>query len=356
MVKRDEANKLKRKSLDSKTSNPKPAKITKDQNQPKMCKIQFQDNESSSEEEFADPSTISTCSRVLPISSKSVKIKFRLDSDTENESEEIEDDDLQRKLCEIFGNPEVEEDSQSSSASSSNFIIEKSPTRKVMKIHYQDYYKRILTSEMKSLMHQSYLNDVEFVCKDGSIFCNSLILGSMSNYLYNILADVPIVDKVKIVIMPDISSVDLNALFKCLFNNEIRQISVKDMKRIKSIASLFKLESIFDISRKPGRPKGSLNKPKIVTKSSSVEQPLIESQPRKVQFTSDHSEDSLRESVDSECLEILSATSSNQPQNTSQLMTHHHNQNQEKMNLLPSNDLLDQIVQDTTRTNNSGNT
>ena len=46
-----------------------------------------------------------------------------------------------------------------------------------MKIQYQDYYNRILTSEMKSLMQQSYLNDVQFVCKDGNVFANCLILG-----------------------------------------------------------------------------------------------------------------------------------------------------------------------------------
>ena len=79
----------------------------------------------------------------------------------------------------------------------------------------------------------------------------------MSNYLYNILADVPIVDKVKLVIMPDVSSVDLNALFKLLFNPDAtKSVSVKDMRRIKSIATLFELEPILIMTRKPGRPKG----------------------------------------------------------------------------------------------------
>ena len=81
----------------------------------------------------------------------------------------------------------------------------------------------------------------------------------MSNYLYNILAEVPIVDKVKIVIMPDVSSVDLNSLFKLLFNPEAtKSVSVKDMRRIKSIAALFKLEPILVMTRKPGRPKGTI--------------------------------------------------------------------------------------------------
>ena len=87
-------------------------------------------------------------------------------------------------MCEIFG-PDQEDSQQSSisSNSSSNFQFSiqtsdsMSPTRKVMKIQYQDYYKRILTSEMRSLMHQSYLNDVQFVCKDGNVFANCLILG-----------------------------------------------------------------------------------------------------------------------------------------------------------------------------------
>ena len=80
----------------------------------------------------------------------------------------------------------------------------------------------------------------------------------MSTYLYNILSEVPIVDKVKLVIMPDVSSVDLNALFKMLFNEESKTVSVKDMRRIKSIATLFKLEPMLVMTRKPGRPKGML--------------------------------------------------------------------------------------------------
>ena len=80
----------------------------------------------------------------------------------------------------------------------------------------------------------------------------------MSNYLYNILADVPIVDKVKIVLMPDVSSVDVNTLFKLLFSTqEIKNVSVKDMRRVKAIAALFKLEPILILTRKPGRPKGT---------------------------------------------------------------------------------------------------
>ena len=79
----------------------------------------------------------------------------------------------------------------------------------------------------------------------------------MSTYLYNILSDIPIVDKVKIVVMPDVSSVDLNALFiKMLFCEESKTVSVKDMRRIKSIATLFKLEPMLVMTRKPGRPKG----------------------------------------------------------------------------------------------------
>ena len=83
----------------------------------------------------------------------------------------------------------------------------------------------------------------------------------MSNYLYSILADIPVVDKVKIVIMPDVSSVDLNSLFKLLFNPDAtKSVSFKDMRRIKSIAAVFKLEPILILTRKgkPGRPKGMI--------------------------------------------------------------------------------------------------
>ena len=96
---------------------------------------------------------------------------------------EHDEDDLERKLCEIFG-PDVDEDSRQSSLSSnsaSNFQFslhtDTYHSGKVMKIQYQDYYKRILTSEMRSLMQQSFLNDVQFICKDGNVSANCLILG-----------------------------------------------------------------------------------------------------------------------------------------------------------------------------------
>ena len=113
-----------------------------------------------------------------------------------------------------------------------------------------------------------HLTDVQFVCHDGLVYGNSLILGSMSHFLYNMLAEVPIVDKVKIIIMPDISSADLNTLFKLLFNNSNETISLKDMQKIKNLAKIFKLEPILVMTRRPGRPKGSLNKPK--NSSSSI--------------------------------------------------------------------------------------
>ena len=256
-----------------------------------MCKIQFQDNDSESEEEFADFNVQETCSRMIPVSSssKSVKIRFQYpDSNTSGDDESIQnEDEIDKQLTEIFGDLS-EETSQPCSETSSEYTnncsigtvkllgacvikiiisifyflaIQKSPTTKMMKIHYQDYQRRILTSEMKSIMHQSYLTDVQFVCHDGLVYGNSLILGSMSHFLYNILAEVPIVDKVKIVIMPDISSADLNALFKQLFNSN-ESVSVKDIQKIKNLAKIFQIETILVLTRKPGRPKGSLNKPK----------------------------------------------------------------------------------------------
>lgn len=363
-----------------------------------MCKIQFQDEDEEMEEldeEFADiiPNDPEpTCSRALPMvssnsstsklisSGKSVKIKFRLDSCSDDEDNEGIEDDLQRKLCEIFGDPNEEqtdeeccsalsEDTTSSSSNSCQFsLVEDTPTMKVMKIHYQEYHNRILSSEMKSLLHQSYLNDVEFVCKDGKVYANSLILGSMSNYLYNILADVPIVDKVKLVLMPEVSSVDLNVLFKLLFSNEaVKNVSVKDMKRIKTIASLFKLEQILVCTRKPGRPKGSLNKPKTTpahAKSSvsidTHEAPrlpgkrtVFPSMKRQENNTTlDH------DKFDSECLEIFTSSAPSTSASYHHQVLHRDIQDmqqqrvdtpnlQQHMNLLPNNDLLDHIVQDT---------
>ena len=278
VAKKDEGNKLKRKlSTASNIEQAKPPKIVARSEPPKMCKIQFQDNDSESEEEqqetFTEFNMEETCSRMIPVkssNSKSVKIKFQLQSDSGSVDDSEAEDQIHKQLTEIFGDmSEGDENSvQSSDLSSTETAynydqcsIQKSPTTKLMKIHYQDYQRRILASEMKSIMHQSYLTDLQFVCEDGIVYGNSLILGSMSNFLFNMLADVPIVDKVKIIIMPEISSADLNALFKLLFTNT-ETVSVKDMQKIKNIAKLFKLEPILVITRKPGRPKGSLNKPK----------------------------------------------------------------------------------------------
>jgi hypothetical protein len=255
-----------------------------------------------------------------------------------------------------------------------------------MKIQYQDYYNRILTSEMKSLMHQSYLNVVLFVCKDGNVSANCLIIGSMSNYLYNILAEVPIVDKVKIVIMPDVSSVDLNSLFKLLFNPEAtKSVSVKDMRRIKSIAALFKLELILVMTRKPGRPKGSLNKQKMMssqtpnvnpqpgpraggTDGAFIAPPDLQQSPSTCQQISglvkrkifpslkrqemDQDPDNIANTSTS-TLEIFAPNpSENSIVPTPQDGTHQgvlmpRTADDQNINLLPTNDLLDQIVQDT---------
>ena len=201
---------------------------------------------------------------------------------------------------------------------------------------------------MKTLLHQNYLNDVQFVCKDGIVTSNSLILGSMSPYLYNILADVPIVDRLKTVLIPDILSVDLNVLFKLLFSDkEIKSVSVKDMRRVKNLASLFRLEPILVLTRKPGRPKGSQNKPKIAqakpanmvksTEKVNFNEEIIESE-----HISDENES---DTESTEALEIF--------QSASQILQNAGNQSIQEsnhgatLNLLPSNDILDQIVQDT---------
>jgi len=408
VAKRDENNRLKRRipsSVSTEVTKTKSAKITT--NQQKMCKIQFQDYESDSDnEEFDDVISEKNCSRSLPITStshtsQSVNIKFHLDdvcSDNDPNREPLEnevvheviehdDDDLERKLCEIFGPDVQDEDSRQSSASSnsaSNFQFslhtDAYNSGKEMKIKYQDYYERILTSEMKSLMHQSYLNDVQFICKDGDVFANCLILGSMSNYLYSILADIPVVDKVKVVIMPDVSSVDLNSLFKLLFNPDAtKSVSFKDMRRIKSIAAVFKLEPILILTRKPGRPKGSPSKPKKISQTQVIStDPVQESETplhilgKGKMFPGLERHEMGPEPDDNGNASELVAI---YPQNPGQGTTHMvvtpsensmvsipqdvphqevllelevpRNPNDPNINLLPTNDLLDQIVQNT---------
>ena len=110
VIKRDEGNRQKRRNANPEpiAAKPKitrlttPEKSPNSQSQPpKMCKIQFQDSEEESEEEFAE--ILPSCSRSVPIqnSQNSVKIRFRLADDSGSEREDvenIEDDDLQQQL------------------------------------------------------------------------------------------------------------------------------------------------------------------------------------------------------------------------------------------------------------------
>ena len=214
-----------------------------------------------------------------------------------------------------------------------------------MKIHYQDYYQRILQSEMKSLMHQSYLNDLQFICADGNVITtNSLILGSMSPYLYNILADVPIVDRLKTVILPDVPSADLQVLFKLLFNQQT-SVSIKDMKRIKSLASLFRLEPILVLTRKPGRPKGSQNKAKTTIKQTTKVRLVQEDE---IPFDEQSDEDHAVVEEQEEDLEIFKSAAEILSENSDNNRTRQPNQpNQSALNLLPNNDILNQIANQT---------
>ena len=214
-----------------------------------------------------------------------------------------------------------------------------------MKIHYQDYYQRILQSEMKSLMHQSYLNDLQFICADGNVITtNSLILGSMSPYLYNILADVPIVDRLKTVILPDVPSADLQVLFKLLFNQQT-SVSIKDMKRIKNLASLFRLEPILVLTRKPGRPKGSQNKAKTTIKQTTKVRLVQEDE---IPFNEQSDEDHAVVEEQEEDLEIFESAAEILSENSDNNRTRQPNQpNQSALNLLPNNDILNQIANQT---------
>ena len=218
VAKRVESSRSKRKNT-SRIDNDR-SKISKASNtneeldEPKMCKIQFREEipeTEESDEEFADIVPLPSCSRSVPMimaansANNSVKVKFRLESISDqdsdelfetNQSEEFEgrfvqnnDEELHRKLSEIFGPDVINENSLESTESSNSstnfqFSIQRSPSKKVMKIHYQDYYKRILTAEMKALMHQSYLNDVQFICTDGVVNANSLLLGKYRVHLH----------------------------------------------------------------------------------------------------------------------------------------------------------------------------
>ena len=97
-----------------------------------MCKIQFQDNDSESEEEFADFNVQETCSRMIPVSSssKSVKIRFQYpDSNTSGDDESIQnEDEIDKQLTEIFGDLSEETSQPCSETSSENSYYTKTQT------------------------------------------------------------------------------------------------------------------------------------------------------------------------------------------------------------------------------------
>ena len=61
---------------------------------------------------------------------------------------------------------------------------------KLFKVEYFDYNENILRPELCNLMGQSFLQDVEIVCKNGRIPFNCLLLGSMSQFLHDLLTQV----------------------------------------------------------------------------------------------------------------------------------------------------------------------
>ncbi len=248
----------------------------------KMCKIQYNEslieNCEQDNEEFEDimQSPRPDCSNKNSDVSfsvdktscqkstfKSVNIKFRLQQDEKSQSE-VEEEDDEGNFYNNRGELE--------SVTNKTFRRDRDTTlnfrqhgggNNVLKVQYKDYHQRILASSMRSLMHQSFLNDVKFVCMDndvtGVVFANSLVLGSMSAFLRDVLADVPIVDLFKTVILPDVSALELETLLKYIFHekSEVLHMTTREVKRIKRLATLFKLEHIMMLVRKPGRPKGS---------------------------------------------------------------------------------------------------
>ncbi len=57
-------------------------------------------------------------------------------------------------------------------------------------------------------------------------FFSSLLLGSMSQYLRDILSDIPPVDKMKVLILPDVSTSELETFLSFLFVDQEKLVSM----------------------------------------------------------------------------------------------------------------------------------
>ncbi len=231
---------------------------------PKMMKVQF--GSVFNLEEVADDDGGGP-SAVQPVNEepKMAKLRFNL-GDTGSATEE-NFSDVERKMEEMFQDEaddvrETSDDRRSPHndrhpsaaeipsdgreevrAQRKSTAMSSKAKEKFLKVHYQNYDRRILKPELRRIMSKSYLYDVLFVCRDGdAVAANSLVMGSMSPFLRTLLlTETPAVDRLRLVMMPDVNAADLELFNRMLFNERgIEKATIVEMRKIKAVASLLR--------------------------------------------------------------------------------------------------------------------
>lgn len=132
-------------------------------------------------------------------------------------------------------------------------------------IQFQEYHQQLLEPELGSLAGQSHLMDVKLVCRHGHVFANSLLLGSMSPFLHQALAEVPVVDLVKVVVLPDLHVASVQLFMDLLFNaKSLSAISRVQILRLKQVARLFRIDIL--ISNPVEQAPKNSRQPRLKTK------------------------------------------------------------------------------------------
>lgn len=158
---------------------------------------------------------------------------------TETEDEDEDEEDHDSTSDEYESSADETEDDLFQNIDKNKF---KDPT-KSFKICYQGYDQRVLTREMKDLVHRPHLHDLELICRDGAMTSSSLLIGSMSRFMYNVLQNAPWYDHLKMVIMPDVKRKDLSVLISLLFNPEkLANLPLRKVKRVERVAKQLQID------------------------------------------------------------------------------------------------------------------
>jgi hypothetical protein len=160
----------------------------------------------------------------------------------DDEVEEVSDDDEERDDDCVEVHDDASNVIESDTVRNADVKGIRVSREKLFKVQYEDYHRRILKPELRRLLRKSYLYDVVFICRNSvAVPASSLVLGSMSSFLAGLLADVPIVDRFKTVLVPDLIAADVELFTRMLFNEKgIGKASAAELRRIRMVAAFLR--------------------------------------------------------------------------------------------------------------------